>query len=106
VTIGIDSPPEPVFLSPDGNHRLIKIPFVGELTAGPLTKLTGEFEIELRRPFRHSLEQNLNAALGKQVFNVAKAERKPIIKPHRMGNDLSRKTMAFKVNRMGFGHAP
>lgn len=82
LTIGIDGPPEPVFLFPDGNHHLIKIPSVGELTVGSLTKLMGEFETGLRRSFRHSLERNLNAALGKQVFNAAQAETNNKATPH------------------------
>jgi len=51
------------------------------------------------------LKRDLNAALGKEVFNVAKTERKPIIKPNRMRDDLSRKTMAVIVKLVFFGHA-
>ncbi|MNE94235.1 hypothetical protein D3C80_1921790 [compost metagenome] len=63
-----------------------------------------EFETELRSPFRHSLERNLNTALGKQILDVAKAEREPIIELYRMGNDLGRKPVASEVGTRGFGH--
>ncbi len=42
------------------------------------------------RPFRDSLEGDINAALGKQVFNVAQAQRKPIIELLGMRDDLGR----------------
>lgn len=67
-------------------------------------KLVGEFETELRSPFRHGLERDVNAALGKQIFDVTKAERKPVIEPDRMGNDLGGETVASKVSRRDLGH--
>ena len=90
------------FFPPDGNHHLIKIPSVRELTAGPLTKLRLNFAAHSDTIWN----ENHHAALRKQVFGVAKAERKPIIKPHRMRDDFCRKTMAFEVNMLGFGHVP
>ena len=45
-----------------------------------------------------------NATLGQKVLDMAQTERKPIIKPNRMGNDLSWKAVAFETGRQRIGH--
>ena len=63
-----------------------------------------EFEAELRSPFRDGLKRDLNAALGQQIFDVSKAEWKPVIEPDRIGDDLGGKTVASEMSRRDFGH--
>ena len=63
-----------------------------------------ELQAEFRRPFRDRLQRDGDAALSQQIFDVAKAEREPIIEPHGMGNDLSGKAVASEVNMSSFGH--
>lgn len=104
IAVGIDSAPQPVLLPLDRHHHFIKLPFISKLTAGPSTKLMSEFEAELRSPFRDGLERDLNAALGQQIFDVSKAERKPVIEPNRIGDDLGGKTVASEVSKRDFGH--
>ncbi len=64
----------------------------------------GKFQAEFRRPFRDGLKRDGDAALSQQIFDVAKAQREPIIEPYRMRNDLSRKPVASEVNMSSFGH--
>lgn len=63
-----------------------------------------ELQAEFRCPFRDGLKRDGDAALSQQIFDVAKAQREPIIEPYRMGNDLSRKPVASEVGMRGFGH--
>lgn len=81
VTAGIDGAPQPVFLSLYGHDHLIKMSFVSKIAAGLPTKLKGELQAEFPRPFGKSLKRHLDPTLGKQVFNVAQARRKPTIEP-------------------------
>lgn len=104
VAIGIDGAPEPIFLTLDGDHHFIKLPLIGKVAPRAPAELVGEFEAELRSPFRDGLERDLDAALGKKILDITKAERKPEIEPDRMGDDLSRETVAFEVSRRDFGH--
>ncbi len=63
------------------------------------------FQAELRRPFRDTLERDVDASLRQQIFDVAKVERKSVVGPDRMGNDLSGKAMAFDVGERALSHA-
>ena len=105
VTVGIDGAPQPVFLSLYGHDHLIKMPFVSKIAAGPPTKLKGELQAKFPRPFGDSLKRHLDPTLGKQVFNVAQAQRKPIIEPYRMRDDLGWKAVAFILGGSIFSHA-
>ncbi|WP_425488541.1 transposase [Mycoplana azooxidifex] len=40
-------------------------------------------------PLRDGLKRDIYATLGKRIFDVTQAESKPIVKPYRVGNDLS-----------------
>lgn len=44
------------------------------------------------------------AALGVQIFNIAKDEWKPIMEPHSMGDDFGGEAMASDVGMLDFGH--
>lgn len=101
---GIGGAPEPIFLTLDGDHHFIKLPPIGKVAPRAPAELVGEFEAELRSPFRDGLERDLTAAFGKQIFDITKAERKPVVKPDRMGDDLGRETVAFEVSRRDSGH--
>jgi len=63
-----------------------------------------EFLAEFRRPFGDGLKRDDDAALRQQIFHVAQAQREPIIEPHRMGDDLGRKPVAFEGGMSGFRH--
>ena len=95
--IGIDSLPGPIFRTLDGDHHLIKLPFVGKSASRAEVQLIRKFKTELCNPFRDGLKRDLNAALGRKVFNVTKTERKPIIEPDGMRDDFGWKTVAVIV---------
>jgi hypothetical protein len=81
------------------------MPFVSKIAGGPPTKLTGELQAKFSRPFGESPKRHLDPTLGKQVFNVAQAQRKPIIEPYRMRDDLGWKAVAFVLGGSIFSHA-
>ncbi len=78
---------------------IIEVPFVGKVASRPSPELMCELAAELRDPLGDGLERDIDATLGKQVFNVTQAQRKPIIEPHRIGDDLSRKAVAPVAGR-------
>lgn len=63
-----------------------------------------ELQAEFRRPLGDGLKRDDDAALRQQIFHVAQAQREPIMEPHRMCDDLGRKSVAFEVGMSGFGH--
>ncbi len=67
--------------------------------------MVGEFKPKLCSPFLGGLERNLNTALDQQIFDVAKADRKPVIEPDRIGYNLGGKAVTSKMRRLGFGHS-
>lgn len=70
VAVGINGAPQPVLPALDRHDHLIKVPFIRKITARPPTKLVGELQAKFRRPLRDCLKRDINAALGKQVFDV------------------------------------
>ena len=60
----------------------------------------GEMSTKTVHPKPDGFAANNHAALGKQIFYIRSAQCKAVIRPHRVGNDLSRKTETFKT-----GHA-
>jgi|GEM_PF-2516053 len=102
--VGIDSAPQPVFLSLDRHQHFIEQPLVGKLASRTPPQLMSEFEAKLRSPLRNGLKRDRNAAPGQQIIDGSKAERKTIAEPHRMGDDLGGKAVASDVSRQDFGH--
>lgn len=64
---------------------------------------TGIFTTEFAGPFRDRLEGNLDAPLGKQVLDMAQAEREPEIQPYRMADDFGRKAVSLVKHITKFG---
>ena len=82
--------------------------FVGEGAFGHPPDLAGICGSELDCPFADGLKRDPNAANGEHLLDMAKAERKTEIEPHRIADDFGRKAMAF-VKMTGavgrtFGH--
>lgn len=103
VAIGIDGTPEPVFPALDGDDHFVQVRLVGKAALGALSNGTGIVTSELGCPFRHGLKRDFNAALGQQILDVAQAQRKSIVQPHSMGDDLGRKAMPFITMRCQIG---
>ena len=84
-------------------HTFVQMPFVGKTSPGAQPDGTGILSAELGSPLRDSLERNFNAALSQQIFDVTQAQWKAEIQPHRIGDDLSGKTMTLVAVRRNIG---
>ena len=99
IPVRINGTPQPVFLTIDLDDNLIQMPFVR--WARPVTfDAIGEMSTKTVHPKPDGFAANIHAALGKEIFYIRSAQCKAVIRPHRVGNDLSRKTETFKT-----GHA-
>lgn len=57
----IDGTPEPVFLSTDGDDRLVEVPFVAEPAGRSLSDIIGKVPAEFRSPKSHGLVRDDDA---------------------------------------------
>ena len=67
IAFGVDGPPEPEFLSLDGDDHLVEMPFVGKAAFGSPPNVPGILAAEFSNPLRDCLKRNVDPALGKQV---------------------------------------
>ena len=66
-------------------------------TPGPMTsaaKFLGEQRPELQHPSSDRFIGDLEPALGQQFFDIAEAEGKAKVQPHRMADDVRRELVA------------
>src|SRR5690242_16634486 len=66
---------------------------------GAPAKLPGEQRPEFQYPSSHRLVGDVQTSLGEQIFNVAVAEGKAKVEPHRAPDDRGRKLVAGKRDR-------
>ena len=69
------------------------MPFVAPLRLTP-AQFIGISLAELQCPLADRLVGDSNATAGHQLFDVAKAQRKPEVELHHMANDLGKKSEA------------
>ncbi len=96
VPIRVDSPPEPELLAIDGNNDFIQVPFVKGARSIALDTI-GEMMAKPVYPVPDGFPANHHVAFGKQFLDIRRAERKTMIRPNRIGDDLARKTVAFEA---------
>jgi hypothetical protein len=102
VSILINGPPEPVLLASDGDRDFVEVPDVA--AAWRLAPEAASVRRpELQSPAPDRLIRNEDAALEQHLLDQAQAQRKPEVQPHRMGDDLRWKAMAFVAD--GLAHA-
>jgi hypothetical protein len=90
----VDRPPQPVSCASDGDDHLVEVPFVTQAAGSPSLDPLGDMATEFLRPCPYRLVRDDDAAGSQHVLDHAQAERKAEIQPHRMGDDLSRKSVA------------
>ncbi len=95
----VDGAPEIVDLVADPDEYLVEMPAIrrSRTIAADLASVGAP---ELKRPTALRLVGDIDAAFGKQILNVALAQRKPEIQPDGVLDDLGRKAVA-SVGRAG-----
>jgi len=91
----VDRSPEPEPFASDPNHHLVEVPGRAR-TRSPAPQLAGEKRAEFEHPAPDRLVGDLEPAFGKQVLDVAEAEREPKVEPDRVLDDIRREAMTMK----------
>src|SRR3954452_2070653 len=72
----IDSAPKPEPFAADPDHHLVQVPRCAR-PRPPASQFAGEERPELPDPAPDRLVRHVDAALGQEILDVAKAEREP-----------------------------
>ena len=91
-SILIDGTLQIEMLTSDFDEELIYMPDVAEppLFAPQIASIG---RTELQTPISNCLVRNTDASLSKQVFDISKAQREPMVQPDGMADDFSWETM-------------
>ena len=94
IAILIDSPPQPVLLTGNGDDNLVEEPNIAAVR--PLAfEATGVVGPELQGPPANDLIGDDHAALEQHLLDQSQAQWKSEIEPYRVGNDFGWKAVAF-----------
>ena len=93
VSILIDGTPQIEVLTSDFDEELIYMPDVAEPPLLP-PQIASIGWTELQTPIPNCLVRNTDASLSKQIFDISKAQREPMVQPDGMADDFRWKTMA------------
>ena len=87
VAFGIYCAPKPMLHAVDRDHRLIKMPLV--VRPRPVTSDTGgKMGTETIDSKPNSFPADNHAPFGKQILDICRAQREPMVSPNRVGDDL------------------
>jgi hypothetical protein len=95
----VNCPPEPEFLSADRDGYLIDVPLVVWLWSVPANAV-GKMTAKAIDPKTNGFPADNYATLAKKVFHIRCAESKPVIHPHCVGDNLTRKTKPLQAGKM------
>ena len=91
-------PPQPVITATNFDSHFVEVPTcTGARTAA--AKIARNQSAELQEPASNRFVRNIDATLGQQILDITKRKREPGVEPHRMLDDLGRKTMSFERYR-------
>ncbi len=91
--LAVHRPPQIHPFAVDGDKHLVQMPTPIRARTQS-SELAGVGQAKLDRPATDGFVTDIDATLGQQVFDIAKAQRKAEIQPHRMLDDFGWKTMA------------
>jgi hypothetical protein len=96
VTIGANGPPEPEFLSADRDDGLIHMPLI--VRPGPVSaNAVGKMSAKAVDPETNRFPAHDNTAFSAKVFDISRAQSKPMIGPNRADDNFARKTTALQT---------
>ncbi|GEM_PF-2895411 len=93
----IDSAPEPELFSSAFHGNLIEMPNIAGVGL-PSSQVPCYLGAELGDPTTNALIRNVDAAFKQHFLNFTQAQIEPQVQPHGMGNDWSRKSVAFEAD--------
>jgi hypothetical protein len=96
LAICVNGAPEPVFRAIDRDHNLVEIPlFVRLWQVTPDT--SGKMRAETIDPNPDCFPAYNHATLGKQILDICRAQREPMISPDGVCDDLTRVAKALQA---------
>lgn len=96
VALGIDRPPEPVLHPVDRDHNLVQMPFA--IWAGTVpTDTGGKMRAKPIDPETDGFTAHDDTSFGEQILDIRCAQRKPMVCPDSVGDNLAWKTKALQV---------
>jgi len=104
ITILVNRPPQPASLAVDAHRDFIKVPDIidGRWLSANAPSIAGSMFSALSSD---GLVGDSDPAFQEHFFNVAQAERKPVIEPDRTGDNLWRETVVLVIgNRLAHAH--
>jgi hypothetical protein len=102
VTILIDGTPQVVDLSAGGDEDLIDVPSVPK-SALPTLEGSAVAGPELQTPAPNGLVGDDDASFGEEVLDIPEAQRKPVVEPHGVADDLGWESVAV-ISGFAFAH--
>ena len=104
VAILIDGTPEIVPLSLDGDEDLVQVLCVAQPALSTLEPAS-VFRAELDAPKPDCFVGHRDAALGQEIFYIAKAHTESMVQPYGVADDLGRESISMVARRVAF-HRP
>ena len=94
LTVRIDGAPEVILLAFDSDYNFVKMPFVSRLGA-TATNLIGVGLSKLFAPFADRFVGDLDAPIEHRFLDVSIAQRKGVVEPDTVTDDLDRKSVVL-----------
>ena len=99
IPVPVHSPPQPHFDAVDRDDDFIKEPLICRSRPVPLDT-TCEIRAKPVHPFTHGFPADDYASLRQKILDISRAQRKPMIGPNGVGDNLTRKTLAFQARHL------
>lgn len=100
IPIRVDCPPKPELHAIDRNNDFIQVPFVTGARPVALDAI-GEMAAKPVHPVPDGFPADHHAAFGQQILDICRAQRKPMVRPDGIGDDLAGKRKPFRRRIVG-----
>ncbi len=101
ITVGVDSAPEPMLHAVDRDHNLIEVPLV--VRPWPVTAdARSKVRTKSVDPAADCFSADHHATFRKQILNILRTQRKPMVCPDRVSNDFTREPEALQAQHTGW----
>lgn len=100
ISVCVHCPPEAVFAAIYRDDDFAQMPFVGRRRPIAFDKI-GEMETKAVHPFPDGFPADRHTSFGEQVLDISRAERKAVLDPDRIGDDLAREAVTFQAGHGG-----
>jgi hypothetical protein len=104
LSILIDRAPQIMAVSIKRDKPLVDVPRIAQ-SPSAIPELLGKGGTKFQAPLAHGFITDRHAALGQELFDIAKAEAETRIAPHGIRNDLRRKTVTMIVGVFAYSES-